>query len=91
MTPIAVLVSSQWYPSNAFDAQWELAHDGLAVMLGLFGLVYRYAVRQDPNPQVCSLCAPREAMGEESWQSTCARKRACCMDAFLGRKVSHMI
>ena len=58
MTPIAVLVSSQWYPSNAFDAQWELAHDGLAVMLALFGLVYRYAVRQDPNPQVCSLPHP---------------------------------
>lgn len=52
MTPVAVLVNSDWYPSNAFDAQWELAHDGLAVMLGLFGLVYRYAVRQDPNPQV---------------------------------------
>jgi len=44
--------SSAWYPSDAFDAQWELAHDGLAVMLGLFGLVYRYAVRQDSNPQL---------------------------------------
>jgi hypothetical protein len=30
----------------------ELSHDGLAVMLGLFGLVYRYAVRQDSNPQL---------------------------------------
>jgi len=38
----ALLASSEWYPSDAFSAQWELAHDGLAVMLGLFGLVYRY-------------------------------------------------
>ena len=32
------MASSAWYPSDAFSAQWELAHDGLAVMLGLFGL-----------------------------------------------------
>ena len=50
MTPIAVLVSSSWYPSDAFDAQWELAHDGLAVMLGLFGLVYRYGLPSWPLP-----------------------------------------
>jgi len=59
MTPVAVLVSSQWYPSDAFSAQWELAHDGLAVMLALFGLVYRYSVRQDPNPQVQRCAAVR--------------------------------
>eukprot|EP00967_Tisochrysis_lutea_P067414 scaffold88030_cov30-Tisochrysis_lutea.AAC.1 len=41
--PLA-LVSPQ-----AFGAQWELAHDGLAVMLLLFGVVYRYAVREDDN------------------------------------------
>ena len=40
--PAALMASSAWYPSDAFSAQWELAHDGLAVMLGLFGLVYRY-------------------------------------------------
>ena len=42
MAPLAVTVTTAWFPSNAFDAQWELSHDGLAVMLGLFGLVYRY-------------------------------------------------
>ena len=52
MAPLAVTVTTAWFPSNAFDAQWELSHDGLAVMLGLFGLVYRYAVRKDPNPQL---------------------------------------
>jgi len=34
---------------DAFSAQWELAHDGLAVMLLLFGVVYRYAVREDES------------------------------------------
>jgi hypothetical protein len=34
---------------SAFSAQWELAHDGLAVMLLLFGVVYRYAVRKDTS------------------------------------------
>jgi len=34
---------------DSFTAQWELAHDGLAVMLLLFGVVYRYAVREDQS------------------------------------------
>lgn len=37
---------------DAFSAQWELGHDGLAVMLLLFGVVYRYAVREDENPML---------------------------------------
>uniref|UniRef100_A0A7S0LTL0 Solute carrier family 40 protein n=1 Tax=Coccolithus braarudii TaxID=221442 RepID=A0A7S0LTL0_9EUKA len=43
MAPFALLLPS------AFSAQWELSHDVLAVMLFLFGLVYRYAVRSDSN------------------------------------------
>ena len=31
---------------------WELQADGLAVMLLLFGVVYRYAVRTDENPML---------------------------------------
>ena len=40
MAPLAVIEKSSFYPSDAFSAQWELAHDGLAFMLALFGLVY---------------------------------------------------
>ena len=50
MAPFALLENDTFYPSNAFTAQWELGHDGLAVMLALFGLVYRYAVRQVAAP-----------------------------------------
>ncbi|EKX55238.1 hypothetical protein GUITHDRAFT_131487 [Guillardia theta CCMP2712] len=52
MAPLAVIEKSSFYPSDAFSAQWELAHDGLAFMLALFGLVYRYAIRGDGNPQL---------------------------------------
>ena len=31
---------------------WELQADGLALMLLLFGVVYRYAVRDDENPML---------------------------------------
>lgn len=37
---------------NAFTPQWELQADGLAIMLLLFGVVYRYAVRTDDNPML---------------------------------------
>jgi len=50
--PVSLVLSESFYPADAWTSQWELAHDGLAVMLALFGLVYRYAVRQDPNPQL---------------------------------------
>lgn len=33
-------------------AQWEFDTDQLALMGGLFGLVYRYAVREDENPML---------------------------------------
>jgi hypothetical protein len=46
MAPFALIVQKSFFPSDAFSAQWELQHDGLAVMLALFGIVYRYAVRQ---------------------------------------------
>ncbi len=46
MTPFALVTSKSFYPADAFSAQWEISHDGLAVMLALFGLVYRYAVRK---------------------------------------------
>ena len=34
-------------PSGVGSAQWELDSDGLAISLALFGLVYRYATRED--------------------------------------------
>ena len=37
---------------NRFTPQWELQADGLALMLFLFGVVYRYAVRADNNPML---------------------------------------
>jgi hypothetical protein len=46
MTPFALIVQNSFYPTNAFSSQWEFSHDGLAIMLFLFGVVYRYAVRQ---------------------------------------------
>lgn len=49
MSPFALIAEKSFYPSNAFSPQWELAHDGLAIMLALFGIVYRYAVRQVKN------------------------------------------
>ena len=35
-----------------FSPQWEFSHDSLAVWLFLYGVVYRYAVRNDVNPQL---------------------------------------
>ena len=35
-----------------FSPQWEFSHDSLAVSLFLYGVVYRYAVRNDVNPQL---------------------------------------
>ncbi len=46
MAPFALLTQKSFYPSDALSAQWELSHDGLAIMLALFGIVYRYAVRK---------------------------------------------
>ena len=46
MAPFALLAQKSFYPTEAFSAQWEFSHDGLAIMLGLFGIVYRYAVRK---------------------------------------------
>ena len=38
---------------GAFEApSWELQADGLAIMLLLFGVVYRYAIRTDENPML---------------------------------------
>lgn len=37
---------------SEFDASWEFNHDALVVSLLLFGIVYRYAVRTDQNPQL---------------------------------------
>ena len=37
---------------SRFTPQWELQTDGLALMLFLFGVVYRYAVRTDDNPML---------------------------------------
>lgn len=39
-------------PPGFTPAAWELQADGLAVMLLLFGVVYRYAVRTDDNPML---------------------------------------
>ena len=45
-TPLGIVV-------DAGDvAQWEFDTDQLALMGGLFGLVFRYAVRGDENPQL---------------------------------------
>ena len=35
-----------------FNAQWELSHDALVISLLLFGIVYRYSIRTDLNPQL---------------------------------------
>ena len=45
--PIALLTQTQ-----AFQPQWEFDHDALALTLALFGVVYRYAVRNDDNPML---------------------------------------
>ena len=50
--PVALVQTEEYFPFAAFTPQWELQIDGLALSLGLFGLVYRYAVRRDPNPQL---------------------------------------
>jgi len=44
--PIALL------SPNRLTAQWEFDHDALALSLALSALVYRYAVREDPNPML---------------------------------------
>lgn len=43
MAPAALLAT------DSFSPQWEFAHDALALQLFLFGVVYRYAVRQDES------------------------------------------
>ena len=43
MVPAALLAQ------DAFSPRWEFEHDALALMLALFGVVYRYAVRSDNN------------------------------------------
>eukprot|EP00468_Gymnochlora_sp_CCMP2014_P001510 CAMPEP_0167741656 /NCGR_PEP_ID=MMETSP0110_2-20121227/980_1 /TAXON_ID=629695 /ORGANISM="Gymnochlora sp., Strain CCMP2014" /LENGTH=207 /DNA_ID=CAMNT_0007625737 /DNA_START=66 /DNA_END=689 /DNA_ORIENTATION=+ len=44
--PIALL------SPNRLTPQWEFDHDALAATLALGALVYRYAVREDPNPML---------------------------------------
>lgn len=39
-------------PGAFSSPAWELQTDGLALMLFLFGVVYRYAVRTDENPML---------------------------------------
>ena len=34
---------------GGFTPQWELSHDVLALQLALFGVVYRYAAREDES------------------------------------------
>lgn len=48
--PYAIV--SQGFSAHPFDAQWEFNHDMLALSIALFGIVYRYAVRQSTNPQL---------------------------------------
>ena len=36
-------------PSRFPEPSWEFQADGLAIMLLLFGVVYRYAAREDTN------------------------------------------
>eukprot|EP00965_Chrysotila_dentata_P016237 537313-Pleurochrysis_carterae.AAC.1 len=68
MAPLALL------EPGAFSAQWELAHDMLPLMLGLFGIVYRYAVRSDENDMLKQVFCHTVK---------CTRKagtvRACCL------------
>lgn len=61
MAPVAVLLAVTTedlhrlrllVSPDAFTPQWEFAHDTLAVMLALFGVVYRYSVRSDGNPML---------------------------------------
>jgi hypothetical protein len=37
---------------QGFDGNWEFNHDMFALTLGLFGITYRYAVRNSSNPQL---------------------------------------
>lgn len=37
---------------NHFNASWEFHNDTMAIILLLFGLVYRYSTRKDPNIQI---------------------------------------
>ena len=45
-------VAGAFILGQGLSAEWEFRTDMLAVCLGLFGVVYRYAVRSDPNPQL---------------------------------------
>eukprot|EP00320_Phaeocystis_rex_P009811 CAMPEP_0119095330 /NCGR_PEP_ID=MMETSP1178-20130426/169130_1 /TAXON_ID=33656 /ORGANISM="unid sp, Strain CCMP2000" /LENGTH=210 /DNA_ID=CAMNT_0007079125 /DNA_START=26 /DNA_END=658 /DNA_ORIENTATION=+ len=47
--PFLLLGKAAEIPPGFTAAAWELQADGLAVMLLLFGIVYRYAVRTDKN------------------------------------------
>ena len=47
-----VSVAGAFIFGQGLTAEWEFRTDMLAVCLGLFGIVYRYAVRSDPNPQL---------------------------------------
>ena len=48
--PIAV--SGAIILGRGFTGDWEFSVDMLAVSLALFGVVYRYAIRSDPNPNL---------------------------------------
>ena len=50
--PFLLLGKAAEIPPGFTAAAWELQADGLAVMLLLFGVVYRYAVRTDENPML---------------------------------------
>ena len=50
--PFLLLGKAAQIPPGYSDALWEFQADGLALMLLLFGVVYRYAVRADENPML---------------------------------------
>ena len=50
--PFLLLAKFAQIPPGYSDPTWEFQADGLALMLLLFGVVYRYAVRTDENPML---------------------------------------
>lgn len=50
--PFLLLSKFAQIPPSFSEISWEFQADGLALMLLLFGVVYRYAVRDDDNPQL---------------------------------------
>jgi hypothetical protein len=48
--PYAILSGALQSPP--FNGQWEFNHDMFAVTIALFGITYRYALRDSTNPQL---------------------------------------